>query len=45
MEDGKLVIQPIKEKKLTLDELLAGVNSKNLHTAVDTGEAQGNEAW
>jgi len=45
LEDGKLVIQPIKEETITLDELLAGVTKKNLHTAVDTGTPVGDEAW
>lgn len=45
LEDGKLVIQPIKEETITLDELLAGVTKKNLHTSVDTGAPIGNEVW
>ena len=45
MEDGRLVIQPIREKLITLDELLAGVTTKNLHGAIDTGNPVGNEAW
>jgi antitoxin MazE len=45
LEDGKLIIQPIKEKVITLDELLDGVTSKNLHTAVGTGDSVGNETW
>ena len=43
--DGKLIIQPVKEVSITLEELLAGVNKKNLHTAADTGAPVGNEAW
>jgi antitoxin MazE len=45
LEDGKLVIQPVKEETITLDELLAGVTKMNLHTAEDTGAPMGNEAW
>lgn len=45
LEDGKLVIQPVKEETITLDELLADVTKKNLHTAVDTGAPVGNEVW
>ncbi len=45
LEDGKLVIQPAKEESITLDELLAQVTKKNLHTAVDMGAPVGNEAW
>lgn len=45
LEDGKLVIQPIKEETITLDELLDKVTKKNLHTPIDTGEPVGKEAW
>jgi len=45
LEDGRLIIQPIKNEAITLDELLAGITSKNLHTAVDTGSVIGSEAW
>ena len=45
LDDGKLVIQPAREETITLDELLAGVTKKNLHTAEDTGASVGNEAW
>lgn len=45
LEDGKLIIQPIKDEAITLGELLAGITSKNLHTAVDTGAVVGKEAW
>lgn len=45
LEDGKLVIQPIKEEMITLDDLLAQVTNKNLHSAADTGASIGNEAW
>lgn len=42
---GKLVIQPLAEKPLTLDELLRGVTDENLHGEWDTGPAVGKEAW
>lgn len=45
LEDGKLIIQPVKEEVITLDELLAGVNSKNIHTPVETGDPIGKEVW
>ncbi len=43
--DGKLVITPIAEPRLTLAQLLAQVNEANLHSEVDTGPAVGSEAW
>ncbi|MBI5842099.1 MAG: AbrB/MazE/SpoVT family DNA-binding domain-containing protein [Chloroflexi bacterium] len=45
LEDGKLIIKPILEETISLDDLLARVNSRNLHTSVDTGEPVGNEVW
>ena len=44
VEDGKLVIQRSNETP-TLETLMAGVTKDNLHSAVDTGEAVGNEIW
>ncbi len=45
LEEGRLVITPVKEETVTLDELLEGVTRKNLHNVVDTGDPIGNEAW
>ena len=42
---GKLVVQPVSEKLLTLDELLRGVTDQNLHGEWDTGSAVGKEVW
>jgi antitoxin component of MazEF toxin-antitoxin module len=35
----------LRKKTHTLANLLATVTDKNRHTEVDTGPAQGNEAW
>ncbi len=43
--DGKLIVVPVAEPALTLDQLLAGVTEQNLHREVDTGQATGNEIW
>jgi antitoxin MazE len=43
--DGQIVIKPIVTPKWTLDELLAGVNTDNIHHETDTGLAVGNEVW
>jgi len=45
LADGKLVIRPVAEPKLTLKQLLARVTKGNLHHEVDTGPAVGKEAW
>jgi len=43
--DGQIVIKPVQSPTWTLEKLLAGVNSENIHTEADTGEAIGNEVW
>jgi antitoxin MazE len=43
--DGQIVIKPVTERRWTLEELLAGVTKKNLHTEIDTGDAVGKEVW
>ncbi len=43
--EGQIIITPIAAPSWTLEELLAGINKKNIHHEVDTGFATGNEAW
>lgn len=43
--DGKLVVAPVSEPALTLEQLLAQVTEHNLHGEVDTGPRMGNEVW
>ena len=43
--DGQIIIKPVTERRWTLDELLAGVTKKNLHTEIDSGDAIGKEVW
>lgn len=43
--DGQIVIKPVQSPTWTLEKLLAGVNSENIHSEIDTGEAIGNEVW
>jgi antitoxin MazE len=45
LADGKLIITPVAEPKLTLGQLLAQVNEVNLHSEVESGPAMGREAW
>jgi antitoxin MazE len=40
--EGRLVIVPASD---SLDHLLTQINDDNLHDAVDTGDAVGNEVW
>ena len=43
--DGQIIIKPISAPSWSLEELLAGINKKNIHHEVDTGFAMGNEVW
>ncbi|BAZ97913.1 Antitoxin MazE [bioreactor metagenome] len=45
LTDGKLIITPVSQPKLTLQQLLAKITKYNLHSEVDTGPAAGDEAW
>ncbi len=43
-EAGRIVIEPLRPKTYCLGELLKGITSGNLHTAVDFGAPEGKEA-
>jgi antitoxin MazE len=43
--EGQIIIKPVEAPSWTLEELLAGINNKNIHHEVDTGPAVGNETW
>ncbi len=45
LEDGRIVIKPVATQAWSLEQLLSGVTSNNLHHETDTGNAVGNEAW
>jgi antitoxin MazE len=45
LEEGKLVVVPIMERRYALEVLLAQVTPENVHSEVDTGGAVGSEAW
>jgi len=45
VSEGKVVATLVEQKKLSLSELLAKVNKKNLHGEVDFGRPQGREIW
>lgn len=44
-ESGKVVIEPIRRKEFTLEELVDGITKDNLHEAIDFGSAVGREVW
>jgi antitoxin MazE len=43
--DGQLVVTPLRQPAVTLDELLKHVTPQNVHHEIDMGPAVGNEAW
>ena len=45
VSEGKVVATPVEQKKLSLRELLAKVNKKNLHGEADFGGPAGREIW
>lgn len=44
LKNGTIVVEPIVEKELTLDDLLKKVTKSNLHDEVETGSVVGKEA-
>lgn len=45
MIESQIIITPVVAPKWSLEELLAGINKKNIHGEVDSGKAVGNELW
>lgn len=43
--NGTLLVTPLRQPAVTLEELLQGVTPENLHHEVDTGPAAGSEVW
>ncbi len=43
--DGKIVIKAIRPDHWSLEQLLSGVTSDNMHEEIDVGDAVGNEVW
>jgi antitoxin MazE len=45
VENGQLLIRPIRVRKHSLNVLLRKVSRRNLHREVSTGRPVGREAW
>jgi len=43
--NGTLLVTPLRQPAMTLEELLQGVTPENLHHEVDMGPAAGSEGW
>ncbi len=44
-ENGRVIIEPVKQEEYTLEVLLAGITEENLHHEVSIGPAKGKEIW
>ena len=44
-EGGRIVIEPLRQKKYDLDTLIKGITARNCHDMVDFGAPQGKETW
>lgn len=42
-EDGRVIIEPIRDPVFALDDLLAGITDDNLHAEIDFGPPVGKE--
>ena len=45
VRNGKLIVVPLRQSRLTLEELVRQITPENRHEAVEAGEAVGNEIW
>lgn len=43
VEDGRIVIMPVKTKEYSLDALMLGITAENLHSEISFGEPVGKE--
>ncbi len=44
-EQGRIIIEPVRQKVYTLDALLDDITPINLHPTIDTGAPVGKEVW
>jgi len=42
---GKIVIEPKRGRRRSLEELVRGITADNLHAPIETGGAVGREVW
>jgi len=45
VQNGRLLLRPLRARKYTLNVLVRKVSRKNLHTEIRTGRAVGREVW
>ena len=45
IQDGDLVVKPVRRRTYQLKDLLRKITAKNLHGEVNTGDPVGREIW
>ncbi|MBI3849252.1 MAG: AbrB/MazE/SpoVT family DNA-binding domain-containing protein [Verrucomicrobia bacterium] len=45
VENGRMVVKPIRPRKYSLKELVSRITSQNRHPETDWGKAMGKEIW
>jgi len=45
LDNGRMIVERVSEEEYSLEDLLAGVTRKNLHSEIDFGTPFGNEVW
>lgn len=45
LEKNKIIVEPIEEKKYSLEELVSGIKKSNLHREINFGKKVGSEQW
>jgi antitoxin MazE len=45
VDDGRLVVRPIRRRTYHVRSLVRGINARNVHEPVETGRAVGREVW
>ena len=45
IKDDKIIIEPDRERKYSLKELVSGIKKLNIHDEIKSGKRVGNEVW
>lgn len=45
LQDARLIVKTLRERRYSLEELAAQITDENRHDEIRTGPSVGNEAW
>ena len=45
IDNGNIIVKPIREPEYTLEELVEGITDDNRHDKIDWGKPVGSEVW